>query len=325
MYKVKITGMGSYVPEKILTNEDLSKMVDTNDEWIVSRTGIKERHIAELSEAPSDLAAKSAELCIKNSGLSKSDIDLLLVATSTFDMIFPSTACVLQNKLGLKNTPGYDILAACSGFVFAFINAVSYIQSGIYNNILITGVDLLTRITDWKDRNTCVLFGDGAASVMLSKCPENEKSKVYSVFMGADGSLGNTLNIPGSGFTYPGINDDTKAFIQMSGQDVFKSALKYMSLAVEKVLALANKKNSDIDLLICHQANKRIISSVGKRLKLPTEKVYINLEKYGNTSAATIPLAMVDALAEGKIKRGDTIALSALGGGVTYGGVLLKY
>lgn len=325
MYNVKITGIGHYVPNKILTNDDLSKIVDTNDEWITTRTGIKERRIADEKENPSDLAAKSAEQCIKNSSIKKSEIDLILVATSTFDMIFPSTACIIQKKLGLKEVPGYDLLAACSGFVYAFITALSFIQTGQFNNILITGVDLLTRITDWKDRNTCVLFGDAAASVILSRCSENDSSKVYSFFMGVDGALGNTLNIPGSGFSKPGINDEHKAYIQMSGQDVFKSALKYMSLSVEKVLEKANKKSDDIDLLICHQANKRIITSVGKRLKLPREKVYTNLEKYGNTSAATIPLAMSEAISEGKLKRGDILALTALGGGVTYGGVLLKY
>lgn len=325
MYKIKIAGIGSYIPEKIMTNLDLEKMVDTTDEWISSRTGIKERRIAAENEAASDLGVKAAEKALQNAGMSKNDIDLIIVATSTGDMLFPSTACLIQKKLGLSSTPGYDLLAACSGFIFSLINAVAYIESKIYKNVLIIGVDLLTRIMNWQDRNTCVLFGDGASAVVVSAAGENEESCIYSTFMGVDGSLSDLLKIEGSGSAMPDINSDTPAYIMMEGKEVFKAALVYMTLSVEKVLELSGKSKDDIKLLICHQANKRIIDSVGKRLKLSEEKIYANLERFGNTSAATIPLAMDTALQEGRYKRGDILALTALGGGVTYGAVLLKY
>ncbi|HOK40561.1 MAG TPA: beta-ketoacyl-ACP synthase III [bacterium] len=328
MYRVKISGIGSYVPEKVMTNFDWEKLIDTTDEWIITRTGIKERHIAAKEEAASDLATRAAEKAIKNSGIKKEDIDLIIVATSTPDMIFPSTACIVQNKLGLTETPGFDILAACSGFIYAFNTAVSFITSKIYKNILIIGVDLLTRIMDWNDRNTCVLFGDAASAIVLSETPENEDSCVFSIYMGADGSLKDLLKIEHSGSLYPGLNDDRanyKSYIYMEGKEVFKSALIYMPLSVEKVLKAANMNSSDIDLLICHQANKRIIDSVGKRLNLPEEKIYVNLERFGNTSAATIPLALDTALSENRYKRNNILALTAIGGGVTYGAVLLRF
>ncbi len=323
--EAKISGCGFYVPEKILTNFDLEKLVDTLDEWITTRTGIKERHIAADNEVTSDLALKASIKAIKNAGLEKNDIDYVLVATVTGDYIFPATANVLTYKLGLKNIPSLDISAACSGFVYGIELAKIMIQSGLYNNILLVGAEIFSRKTNWKDKNTCVLFGDGAGAVIISKSEDD--SKILSTFNSSDGSKANLLLIEAGGsfkkFSNETLNDDS-IYIKMNGKEVFKDAIILMYEALEISLKRANIKLSDIDYLIFHQANKRIINAIAEKYNIPDEKIIINLDKYGNTSAATIPIALAEAVEQGKIKKGDLIAISAMGAGFTWGSAVIR-
>ena len=323
---VGILGTGKYVPEKILTNSDLEKMVDTNDEWIVSRTGIKERHIAASDQATSDLAYEAAIKALESAGMKAEELDLIIVATVTPDSMFPSTACILQDKLGAKKAAAFDLSAACSGFVYSLATATNFIKTGMYNNALIIGADCLSRITDYTDRNTCVLFGDGAGAVVIGEVPQGRG--FLSFDLGAEGAGGHLLTIAAGGSREPASCDTVSAkrhFIQMSGSEVFKFAVRIMGSATEAVLAKAGKTKEDIDLFVPHQANIRIIQSAMNRLDLPPEKVIINVDKYANTSAASIPLALVEAAEQGRMKEGDTVLMVGFGGGLTWGASVLVW
>ncbi|CAH1059273.1 beta-ketoacyl-ACP synthase III [Paenibacillus pseudetheri] len=321
---VGIIGTGKYVPEKILTNSDLEKIVETNDEWIVSRTGIRERHIAAPHEATSDLAYEAALKALDSAGMKAEDLDLIIIATVTPDSAFPSTACILQDKLGAKGAAAFDLSAACSGFVYSLATAVGFIQNGMYNNALIIGADTLSRITDYTDRNTCVLFGDGAGAVIIGEVPEGRGFQSFD--LGAEGSGGNLLKLEAGGSRLPASQqtvEDKKHFIYMNGREVFKFAVRVMGSATERVLTKAGLGKEDVDLFVPHQANIRIIQSAMQRLDLPPEKCVINVDKYANTSAASIPLALVEAAEEGRMKEGDTVLMVGFGGGLTWGASVL--
>lgn len=323
---VGILGTGKYVPEKILTNSDLEKMVDTNDEWIVSRTGIKERHIAAPDQATSDLAYEAAIKALESAGMTADQLDLIIVATVTPDTFFPSTACILQEKLGAKKAAAFDLSAACSGFVYSLATATNFIKTGMYNNALIIGADCLSRITDYTDRNTCVLFGDGAGAVVIGEVPEGRG--FLSFDLGAEGSGGHLLNLAAGGSREPASSstiEDKKHYIYMNGREVFKFAVRVMGSATEAVMAKAGKTKEEIDLFVPHQANIRIIQSAMNRLDLPPEKCVINVDKYANTSAASIPLALVEAAEQGRMKEGDTVLMVGFGGGLTWGACVLVW
>lgn len=323
---VGIIGTGKYVPEKILTNSDLEKIVETNDEWIVSRTGIRERHIAAPHEATSDLAYEAALKALESAGMKAEDLDLIIIATVTPDSSFPSTACILQDKLGAKGAAAFDLSAACSGFVYSLATATGFIQNGMYNNALIIGADTLSRITDYTDRNTCVLFGDGAGAVILGEVPEGRGFQSFD--LGAEGSGGSLLKMEAGGSRMPASQqtiDDKKHFIYMNGREVFKFAVRVMGTATERVLTKAGLTKEDIDLFVPHKANIRIIQSAMQRLDLPEDKCVINVDRYANTSAASIPLALVEAAEEGRMKEGDTVLMVGFGGGLTWGASVLKW
>ncbi|WP_043890901.1 beta-ketoacyl-ACP synthase III [Paenibacillus sp. Aloe-11] len=323
---VGVIGTGKYVPEKILTNKDLEEMVETSDEWIVSRTGIQERHIAAPEQATSDLAYEAAIKALKSAGMTAEDLDLIIVATVTPDMAFPSTACILQDKLGAKGAAAFDLSAACSGFVYGLATATSFIKTGIYNNALIIGADCLSRITDYTDRNTCVLFGDGAGAVVIGEVPEGRGFQSFD--LGAEGAGGSLLNLAAGGSRLPASADtleNKQHYIYMNGREVFKFAVRVMGTATVDVLEKAGLSKDDIDLFVPHQANIRIIQSAMQRLDLPEEKVVINVNKYANTSAASIPLALVEAAEEGRMKEGDRILMVGFGGGLTWGASVLVW
>ncbi|WP_068496450.1 beta-ketoacyl-ACP synthase III [Paenibacillus kribbensis] len=323
---VGVIGTGKYVPEKILTNKDLEAMVETSDEWIVSRTGIQERHIAAPEQATSDLAYEAAIKALKSAGMTAEDLDLIIVATVTPDMAFPSTACILQDKLGAKGAAAFDLSAACSGFVYGLATATSFIKTGIYNNALIIGADCLSRITDYTDRNTCVLFGDGAGAVVIGEVPEGRGFQSFD--LGAEGAGGSLLNLAAGGSRLPASADtleNKQHYIYMNGREVFKFAVRVMGTATVDVLEKAGLTKDDIDLFVPHQANIRIIQSAMQRLDLPEEKVVINVNKYANTSAASIPLALVEAAEEGRMKEGDRVLMVGFGGGLTWGASVLVW
>lgn len=323
---VGVIGTGKYVPERILTNQDMEKMMDTNDEWIVSRTGIRERHIAAPEQATSDLAFEAAKAAAASAGIKHEDIELIIVATVTPDSAFPSTACILQDKLGAKGAAAFDLSAACSGFVYGLATATSLIQTGMYNNALVIGADCLSRITDYTDRNTSVLFGDGAGAVILGEVPEGRGFKSFD--LGAEGAGGPLLNLQAGGSRLPA-SEETVAnkqhYIYMNGREVFKFAVRVMGTATIDVLEKAGLGKEDVDLFIPHQANIRIIQSAMQRLELPEEKVVINVDKYANTSAASIPLALVEAAEEGRMKPGDKVLMVGFGGGLTWGASVLVW
>lgn len=323
-----IAGTGSYLPEKIITNHDIAKTVDTSDEWVYTRSGIKERRIAKSEEAASDMALISAKRAIENAKLKPEDIDLVIVTTVTPDMMFPSTACILQAKLGIHNNiPCFDIEAACSGFVYGVEVASKMMKSGYYKNALVVSSEKLSGILDWQDRNTCVLFGDGSGAVVLSTSEEKDVG-ILDTVLGADGSDTATLKLPAGGSLMPASKEtveNRQHFIQMNGREVFKHAVKIMGEKSFEVIERYGITPNEISLLIPHQANTRIIESVAKRLKLPMEKVFVNIEKYGNTSSASIPIALDEALKAGKIKKGDYILFVAFGAGLTWGATLVKW
>ncbi|MGM1019960.1 MAG: beta-ketoacyl-ACP synthase III [Bacillota bacterium] len=323
---VGVIGTGKYVPEKILTNKDLEAIVETSDEWIVSRTGIQERHIAAPEQATSDLAYEAAIKALASAGMAAQDLDLIIVATVTPDMAFPSTACILQDKLGAKGAAAFDLSAACSGFVYGLATATSFIKTGIYNNALIIGADCLSRITDYTDRNTCVLFGDGAGAVVIGEVPEGRGFQSFD--LGAEGAGGGLLKLEAGGSRLPASADtveNKQHYIYMNGREVFKFAVRIMGTATVDVLAKAGLSKDDIDLFVPHQANIRIIQSAMQRLDLPEEKVVINVHKYANTSAASIPLALVEAAEEGRMKEGDRVLMVGFGGGLTWGASVLVW
>ncbi len=326
-YGVKIAGTGSYVPEKILTNLDLEKLVQTSDEWITSRTGMKERHIADDKTATSDLAIEASKKALDDAKLKPEDIDCIIVATVTPDMFFPSTACFVQRALNVPNAAAYDIMAACSGFVYGLSIVKGYIESGIYKNVLLIGAETLSKITDWQDRNTCVLFGDGAGAMILSRNDNPEETGLLSITLGSNGNYEKLLYLAGGGSRNPTTSktiEDKLHFIKMEGKETFKVAVTKMADAAQKALELAGKKCEDMKLIIPHQANKRIIDAIAKRMSIADEKVYINIHKYGNMSAATTIVALDEARRTGIVKQGDMVELVAFGGGFTWGAAVIR-
>ncbi len=326
LHPVGIIGTGKYTPERILSNQELERMVETNDEWIVTRTGIKERRIAAESEATSDLAYQAALKALEAADLKAADLDLIIVATITPDMFFPSTACLLQNKLGAAKAAAFDLSAACSGFIYGLATASNMIATGMYKNALVIGAETLSRITDYTDRNTCILFGDGAGAVVLGEVPEGRGFRSFE--LGADGSGGELLKISGGGSRIPASQqslEDKKHFIHMAGNDVFKFAVRIMGGAAEEALSKAGMTKADVDLLVPHQANIRIIQSALNRLDLPEEKAMINLNKYGNMSAASIPVALAEAVEQDRVKEGDCVVFVGFGGGLTWGASVLVW
>lgn len=322
---VGILGTGKYVPEQVLTNQQLEQMVETNDEWIVTRTGIKERRIAASDEATSDLAYKAAQQALDNAGLTAKDIDLIIVATITPDMFFPSTACLVQEKLG-ATCPAFDLSAACSGFIYSLATANGFIQSGLYRKVLVIGAEALSRITDYTDRNTCILFGDGAGAVVLGEVEEGRGFQ--SFVLGADGSGGELLKVSGGGSRKPASAEtvsNKEHSIYMAGNEVFKFAVRIMGNAAEEAIEKAGISKADIDLLVPHQANIRIIQSSLNRLELTEDKALINIDKYGNMSAASIPVALAEAVEQQRISAGDTLCLVGFGGGLTWGSTVIKW
>ncbi len=323
---VGIIGIGSYAPEKIVTNKDLEKIVETSDEWIVSRTGIKQRHIVEPGVATSSLAALAAERALLDAGVTADEIDLIIVATATPDMLFPSTACLVQDKIKASKAAAFDLSAGCSGFAYGLVTGSQFIKTGLYKKILVIGAETLSTILDWNDRNTCVLFGDGAGAVVLGEVPAGYG--ILGVELGADGSGGDLLKMPAGGSRIPATNESVGQrlhYIQMSGNDVFKFAVKVMGEAAIKALENSGLSHEDVDCLIPHQANIRIIQSAAKRLKLPMEKVVINVDNYGNTSAASIPLAMDEAMKNGRLKNDDIVVLVGFGAGLTWASCVIKW
>jgi 3-oxoacyl-[acyl-carrier-protein] synthase-3 len=324
--KIKITGTGFYVPDKILTNFDLEKMVDTSDDWIITRTGIKERRIASQDQATSDLAVEAGKRALKNAGLEVKDIDLIIVATSTPDTIFPSTACWVQKGLNADHVPAFDISVGCTGFLYGMILAESLVLSGVNKRVLLIGGELLTKVVNWKDRNTCVLFGDAAGAVVLDE--SKDESGMLSFYWKADGKLGDLLSLPAGGTRLPATAETVARklhCLQMKGNEVFKYAVKRMGEAALEALKIANLKKSDIDIFIPHQANIRIIEATGRRLNLPSEKVYSNIHKYGNVSVASIPISLDELREDGKLKKGTIIVMDAFGAGFTWAAIAYRW
>ena len=319
----RIVGTGSYLPEKVLTNADLEKMVDTNDEWIVSRSGIRERHIAADGETTGDLAVHAATRALEAAGMVGSEIELIVLGTTTPDLIFPSTACLLQHRLGANGCPAFDVNAACSGFIYALTVADQFIRSGAVKNALVVGAETLSRMVDWTDRGTCVLFGDGAGAVVLKADAE---AGVISTHMHADGGKRDLLYNPAGvsvGFDTSLPNAGVK--VLMAGSDVFKYAVKALDSVVEETLAANGLDKHAIDWLIPHQANLRIIEATAKRLDMPMDRVIVTVDRTGNTSAGSVPLALDEAVRSGRVQRGQLLLLEAFGGGFTWGSALIRY
>ncbi len=325
-----IAGTGSYLPAKILSNADLEKRVDTTDEWITSRTGIRERRIAADDESTSDLATKAALKAMEQAGVSADELDLIIVATVSPDMFFPATACFVQQKLGAKNAVCFDISAACSGFLFALQVARHYINAGNRKTALIIGADMLSSLVNWEDRNTCVLFGDGAGAAIVrgDKDSSNTSRRNLSTVMFSDGNQTDILVVPGGGSACPitpeNANDKLNT-IRMEGREVYKNAVNAMRDAAEKALEMAGLTADDIDMVIPHQANRRIIEAITDRLGIPAERTYVNLDKYGNTSAAAVAIALDEANRSGPIKAGDIILLVAFGAGLTWAATVIEW
>ncbi len=313
----RIAGTGSYLPSKILTNADLESMVDTTDEWIVTRTGIRQRHIAAEGEYTSDLSVQAARRAMVAAGIEASEIDLIIIATTTPDRVFPSTACLVQDKLGISNCPAFDIQAVCSGFVYALATADNFIKSGSAKCVLVIGAETMSRITDWTDRTNCILWGDGAGAVILKA---SDEQGILSTHLHADGSYANLLNVP-SGVS----KTEGSKTVHMEGNSVFKVAVNTLDAIVDETLEANGLAKSDVDWLVPHQANIRILQSTAKKLGMSMERVVVTVDVHGNTSAASIPLALDVAVRDGRIQRGETILMEAFGGGFTWGSVLMKY
>jgi 3-oxoacyl-[acyl-carrier-protein] synthase-3 len=321
-----ITGTGSFAPSRILTNYDLEKMVETSDQWITSRSGIKERRISENGIGSSDLALEASKIALGEAGLKPEQIDLILVGTVTPDYLLPSTACILQDKLGARNAAVMDVVAACSGFIYGLSIASAFIGIGQYKNILVIGVESLSKITNWEDRNTCVLFGDGAGAAVVSASSEDKG--ILGTFLSGDGSLANLLHIPVGGTKTPLTkeNFDLKQhYICMQGNEVFKSAVRAMDAAARHIIDQVGLTAEDLDLLIPHQANIRIIEALAKKLKVSMDKVYVNIDRYGNTSAASVPIALDEARKKGMIQAGSNTLLVAFGAGFTWGSAIIRW
>lgn len=315
----RIVGTGSYLPEKILTNHDLERMVDTSDEWIYTRTGIRQRHIAAENENASDLALAASRRAIEAAGISARDIGLVVVATTTSDMVFPSTACILQSKLGISGCPAFDIQAVCSGFVYGLATADQFMRTGRHDYALVVGAEVYSRILDWKDRSTCVLFGDGAGAVVLAR---SDTPGILSCHLHADGSYADKLCVPGT--VHRGAVSG-RPLLRMDGGAVFKFAVKVLEEVAEEALVANGLKKSDIDWLIPHQANIRIIQATAKKLGLSMERVVTTVDRHANTSAASIPLALDEAVRDGRIRNGQHVLLEGVGGGFTWGAALINW
>jgi 3-oxoacyl-[acyl-carrier-protein] synthase-3 len=315
----RIVGTGGYLPGKVLTNHDLERMVDTTDEWIFARTGIRQRHIAAEDEKTSDLALHASRRALEAAGIGPADLDLIVVATTTPDMVFPSTACILQSKLGAKNCPAFDVQAVCSGFIYGLATADQFMRSGRYRHALVVGAEIYSRILDWKDRATCVLFGDGAGAAVLRS---SDRAGILSSHLHADGAYAGMLCVPG---TVNGGQVSGRPLVQMDGGGVFKFAVKALDEIVEEALAANRLQKSDIDWLIPHQANIRIIQASAKKLGMSMEKVVVTVDRHANTSAASIPLALDEAVRDGRVRAGQHVLLEGVGGGFTWGSVLVKW
>lgn len=327
-FYAKFSAFGSFAPKKILTNQDLEKIVDTSDEWIRSRTGMVERHIASAEEAASDLAYQAAVSAIEASKVKYKEIDLIVVATISGDHPFPSTACILQKKLGLKNVPAFDVSAGCTGFIYACDVARQYIENGTAKQVLVVGVEILTKITNWTDRNTCVLFGDAAGACIMSRAEPSDISRIIDIKIDADGSMGEYLMQAAGGSRLPASHETVDAnqhTVYMEGNRIFKSAVKSMYASSDELLKRNNLSGLDIDWVIPHQANMRIIEALAEKMKVPISKVIVNIQKYGNTSSATVPLALDEAIRAKKIRRGDILLLTSFGAGLTWGSILARF
>ena len=326
MRSAKIVGVGSYAPPKVLTNKDLEKMVDTSNEWIIERTGIRERHIADDKTATSDIGLEAARRALEDAKINPEELDLIVVATVTPDFVFPATACLIQDRLGAKKAAAFDLEAACSGFLYGLSVAKGFIASGEYDTVLVIASEVLSKITDWEDRGTCILFGDGAGAAVLK--PAKEGQGILSSYLRADGGNWDLLRVPAGGSRTPATHDSIDKrlhYMKMEGNKVFKIAVQSMQEAALEGMKRAGVKAEELSLLIAHQANARIVNAVAKRLGLPSEKVYINLDRYGNTSAASIPLALDEAVKKGRIKKGDLIILVAFGGGFTWASCVMRW
>ena len=319
----KITGTGSYLPEKILTNHDIEKMVDTSHDWIVERTGIEKRHIAEKGQTTSDLGEQAALNAIEMAGISVEDIDLIVFATTTPDLVFPSTACLLQQKLGIRGCTAFDVQAVCTGFVYALGVADKFIKSGSHKCVLVVGAETMSNITDWTDRGTCILFADGAGAVILEATEEDQG--ILSTHLHADGQYIELLKTNGGVSSNPELLDAGSVFMEMKGNEVFRIAVNTLGRIVDETLEHNNMQKSDIDWLVPHQANIRIIKATAKKLKMSMDQVVVTVQDHGNTSAASVPLALDVAVRDGRIKRGEIILLEAFGGGFTWGSALIRY
>lgn len=324
MKRAGIIGMGSYLPKKQVSNFDLKKIVDTSDEWITTRTGISFRRVASYEEAASDLGVEASKMALDNAKIESKDIDLIITASASPDMIFPSTACIIQSKLKAKNAAAFDVQAGCTGFVYALTIAQQFISSGMYKNVLVVGTEVLSKMVDWEDRNTCVLFGDGAGAVVVS---EVEQGGILASVLGADGDGADLLALPAGGTREPASADTInkrRHYIKMNGNEVFKFAVRILEQTTLDVVNKANLKLEDVDFIIPHQANYRIIDAAVKRLKFDEKKMIINLYNYGNMSSASIPVALDEAYQAGRVKKGDKIVLVGFGAGLTWGANLLE-
>ncbi|MBI4744884.1 MAG: ketoacyl-ACP synthase III [Actinobacteria bacterium] len=323
---VGIAGIGSYVPEKVLTNSSLEEMVDTSDEWIRTRTGIIERRIVSEDENTSDLAVEAAKKAIKDAGISEDEIDLVVVATASPDLIWPSTACIVQNKLKIKNCGAFDISAVCTGFVYGLAVASQFVATGMYKNVLLIGAESISRFIDWKDRNTCVLFGDGAGAVVLQEATEG--FGVLKNYLGADGKRIDILKIPAGGSAIPSSYESVEKklhYIHMNGNEVYKFAITALVKSVKKVLSSSGFSLDEVNYIIPHQANQRITEAASARLKIDRNKIISNIDKYGNTSSASIPIALDEIYQSGKIKYGDLVITVGFGAGLTWGANLIRW
>ena len=327
-YQAKIAGTGMYLPEKILTNADLEKTLDTSDEWIQTRTGIQERRIAQKDEASSTLGANAAKNALNDAGLTPEDLDLIIVCTSTPDVLYPSTACFVQKIIGASRAAAYDISAVCSGFVFGLSIAEQFVKSGRYEHVMVIGAEVNSRIMDWTDRKTCVLFGDGAGAAILKRVESSEPSGILSTHIHSDGNHSDFLIVPGGIGREPVNNDavDNKMYcLKMAGQSTFKMAVKRMSEVSVECLEYNGLTTEDVDVVVPHQANRRIIETVSQKLNVPLDKFFINIHKYGNTSAASIPIALHEARESGKIQPGNLSLLTVLGAGLTWGAAAIRW
>lgn len=328
MYECRIAGTGRYVPERILSNKELEGMVDTSDEWIVQRTGIRERHIAAEDESTSDLALQAAQSALQQAGLDPLDLDAIILATLTPDTYCPAGACYVQNLLGAENACAFDLSAACTGFVYGITVGSSLVRAGVHSNVLVIGAETLSRFIDYSDRNTCILFGDGAGAAVLSRAEEGSESRLVDHYLRSDGSGTDLIIMPGGGSRQPasaGTVEGKKHFLTMQGSDVFKFATRSMQVLIETAIERNGISISDLDLVVPHQVNSRIIDTVLRKIDLPEDKIYLNLQRYGNTSAASVPMALHEAAEEGRIEKGNLVLLVAFGAGLTWGYNLVRW